>query len=76
MTGLLIVIIWAHLGFVITLGTRSRRNVIGRDHGWCHVSRLLAAGPFIWLLAMNEILRSKSRRTHHAIRSLFISMLL
>lgn len=65
MTVLLIAIIWAHLGFVLTLGSKPKRNAIGRSHRWRYVLGSLAAGPIVWLLALGGMLRSSPRLSHH-----------
>ncbi|MHB0774813.1 hypothetical protein [Halomonas sp. WWR20] len=62
MTMLLLAIIWAHLGFVVTLGIASRRRVVGRSRGWRRLLGVLAAGPLIWLLTLGTLLRSKPCR--------------
>lgn len=68
MTGLLITIIWAHLGFVVTLEARPRRSAIGCRQGWRRLPGTLAAGPLVWLLAISDMLRSKPRPSQHFLR--------
>ncbi|GAB2788926.1 hypothetical protein GCM10027040_13920 [Halomonas shantousis] len=51
MTLVPILIVWAHLGFVVTLGRQGHRNDLGRGWRWRHLPGIAAAGPLIWLVA-------------------------
>ncbi|MCG7599802.1 hypothetical protein MHM84_08385 [Halomonas sp. McH1-25] len=62
MSALPILLVWAHIGFVITRGLHARRRIAHLCRTWTGLLVILAAGPLVWLLALGEIGRNKPRR--------------
>ncbi|GHB01980.1 hypothetical protein [Modicisalibacter luteus] len=61
MSVLPILLVWAHIGFVITRGLRARRRIAHLCRTWTGLPILVAAGPLVWLLALGEARRNKLR---------------
>ncbi|MHB0775100.1 hypothetical protein [Halomonas sp. WWR20] len=70
MKTLLILFVWAHLGFVITLGIHSKCRIEAHWREERYRLGVLAAGPIVWLLALGSVRRAKPRLSNKGMRSL------
>ncbi|SFI14870.1 hypothetical protein [Modicisalibacter xianhensis] len=61
MSALPMLLVWAHIGFVITRGLHARRRIAHMCRTRTGLLVILVAGPLVWLLALGEIGRSKPR---------------